>query len=1272
MTGRLQLIEQKLVALDSAAFQNLCDLYLALRDREFLSFNRGGSQLGKQKTTKGTPDTYYRLQSGALRYVEYTTKQDDIVNKIKGDIDSCLNPIKTGVPANEVTNIIICFNSRLKPKDERAIQKHARSKRVQVTLIGLDLLALDIFSKYLHLAQDPLGIPLTTGQIQPLSQFVEEYGSKAGNLSTPLDNTFLFRDEEKARIGQAFAEHNLIILSGFPGVGKTKLALEVIDEFVKENDSYTPYAISMKGVDIWEDMRVQLQNDGNYILLVDDANRQMVNFQQILGVYKELKNGNIKLLVTVRDYALPDIRNICAELKQHEEHIEKFSDDQVTELIKGAPFNILDTEFHKRIIEIADGNPRLAIMAAKTANEQQGKFLIEDVSGLYDYYFQTFIKDYNIFEDKVMLATLGIISFFYTIDRSNKEFILELLASFEIDYHQFNEAINELANRELVEIQYDHVKIAEQVMATYFFYKVFIKDEILPFKTLLYNYFPKWRKRFTDTIIPANNSFKYENVFKKVNSDLDEFLVNIKGDEEQVLEFFSAFWFYKREDVLAYYHDKIKQLQEPEQPVYDASYETNDFVYGHDKTLDFLSDLLLHPTESYLPALEVAFEYCRKKPGGLPEFVRRIREKVVFGLRDQTWGFSRQIDLFDHLIENHRKRHPHYVEAFFHLATTFLDHYFHITEGVRGNKISMYDYPFPLAPSTKEFRRTIWEALLDSYDDYPDEVLRLLENYRPSRNKCQPDVLEFDLTLILPFIEEKLSINNFRHIKFVQEFVAWLDEESVKDRSYQKLTSDFSSLDFEHYKKLDWDRFQFRKEYGDDNIRDWDALKEQDIRAHFVFKTPEDFTSLHRTLAHVIELDAANLWSISKSLDIIVAENFRLNNELGFELLSSLLRNYPKGFDILSNSLKVIIEESDFWAKRLWDLLNSNLDNTSLFWKLNFFFHLPEEYCTLYYREQLLLTIKSINQGCGLFFESFDKFIPIVPQPKNKLVAYLSRIPLIGKLIFPEPRNIIEEMVEITAHKIDQENIRVIYFHHFFEQYSSMLSHNFPLLAKAYLQQERLEQYFDHDRKGLQALVQLEPRFFIDYVRTFYASDEWENWHTHNRLSFIWDMSEMDSIIQEAADLIIDHHAFFGILEHPLNILFQRINEDNKERAFTFLKKYISDNHTDTQRINAVVDVLRHTMKEYFEQGLIHYLMLNQDVNQFDKIWWRGNGGTYTGNVNIGEIHAKDWQDILSMTDKCENQMDIIPIRNYIKKQINNELQNAKRERERKYTDPDH
>ncbi|WP_449598900.1 hypothetical protein [Niallia sp. Marseille-Q9988] len=53
--SRLQAIENRLMEINETVFQELCDSYLILRNSNYASFARTGSQTGKQKTTKGTP-----------------------------------------------------------------------------------------------------------------------------------------------------------------------------------------------------------------------------------------------------------------------------------------------------------------------------------------------------------------------------------------------------------------------------------------------------------------------------------------------------------------------------------------------------------------------------------------------------------------------------------------------------------------------------------------------------------------------------------------------------------------------------------------------------------------------------------------------------------------------------------------------------------------------------------------------------------------------------------------------------------------------------------------------------------------------------------------------------------------------------------------------------------------------------------------------------------------------------------------------------------------
>lgn len=1246
--GRLELIEQQLLAIGGAQFQALCDVYLVRREQELASINRTGSQLGKQKTVKGTPDTFYRLSDGRLGYVEYTTQKNKLVAKIKEDIDKCLDSKKTGVPAKQVYKIIICYNSRLNPAQETSITEYAVSKRVQIELIGLDWLALEIYSKYLILARDFLGIPLDTGQLLPLQNFIEEYNNKAGKLSTPLDNSFMHRKDELADIESALNTSDILIVSGFPGVGKTKIALEALDKFLTANHDYSALAVSKKDQDISEDLKIHLQQEKNYVLLVDDANRQLPNFQQILGVFRENRKGNIKLIVTVRDYALNDVEKECDQFEPNKITLPKFSDKEITDLISSDSFEIRNSKYQKKIVEVADGNARLAVMAARLAKEKQELFLLGDVSDLYDSYFQTFIRDFDLFADKTLLKTLGIISFFYTIDRSNKKFIETVLTCFEVDYHAFNEAINELERRELVEVQYNNARVSEQVMATYFFHKVFIKDHILSFKSLLVTFYPSWKKRFSDTIIPSNNSFGYEGVLNSISQDLDEYLESIYAEDEKVLEFFSFFWFYKREEAIGYYYEKIEQLPEPENPTYHTKYETNDFTWNTDKTLDFLTKFFPQFTESYLSAIELAFEYCRKKPVALPELIKRIGERLLFSEDDYRYDFKRQTMFFNLLIDKFKENQLHYVKAFFALAETFLSHHYNIVQGGRNFTMSFYDYPLPLNKATKAFRKVVWHTLFEGFATYPSEAFSTLKNYSPGNRGAIQVIHEYDLLFLLPFIQNNLNPKDFEHIHFVHDFVAMLDrQKTLSDKSYQKLKLKFKSKEYDYFKKLDWNRIRGKQDYEFENHEDFKRLKEQDIRKSFVFKKKSEFKPLIKVINKILLLDERAVWSVQSSVDVILEENFLQNSELGFQFLEYLLAYYPKGLNPPYNPINKIVAKSKKWALRFWNLIDSWKHENKLYWKLTFWGCLPQEYVSKFYFKKFFETINSINIGCYLHFESFEKFVQF-------------------------DRNTIRKILQITASKIENENLRIQLPYHFFEKYTPMHTGDFKLLAQAYIQQERVIDLFDYERLGLKALLQVNEKFLVEYITVMYGNKETlHNRKTDKNLSFVWDLKGCNELVEKCANIIIDHTTYFGISKHPLIIFFHKLSEEQKIKAKQFILHYIKKYNSDTDKMNPVFDVLRHVVKDFFEEAFLCYLSYNTSVKSFKKIWWRGNGGTYSGEVNIGEIQAKEWQNILTMANNAKNQLGLIPIKTYLKREIGYDLQRADGERKRKFIDPD-
>jgi hypothetical protein len=1248
MTGRLQLIEQKLLAIDSAGFQNLCDTYLLLREEEFISFNRTGSQSGKQKTIKGTPDTFYRLANGTLGFVEYTTQADNVTKKIIEDIDKCLDETKTSIPATEIRKITICYNSRLDTSEEAEIIKYAQSKRVQIELVGMDRLAIEICSKYLILAKDFLGMPLDTGQVLPVQKFIEEYNNKAGKLATPIDNIFLHRVKELQQIENILTKENLLIIAGFPGVGKTKLGIEAIERFCKTNNSFHAYAIAKKDVDIHDDLRILIQSDKDYIILVDDANRQLPNLLQILGVLGETRKGKLKLILTVRNYAYQDIMGICQDHAFESIEVKKFSDDEIREIISSDSFQIRHPKYQKKIIEISDGNARLAVMAAKIAREQQHEFLWGDVSDLYDSYFERVIKDFDLAKDKPVLKALGIISFFFSIHRNDKEFLDKLLKLFGLNYYEFNEAIDELHKQELVEVQYDIVRVSDQILATYIFYKVFIKEQLLPYRVLLDNYFPKWTTRFRDTIIPANNSFGYDNVLGKIDGVLNEYLAAIYHDDAKVLDFFSLFWFYKPVETLAYFHNKIKQLPDPAEAVYSTDYESNQLTFGRNKTLEFLSNFFHYNTENTRTALELAFEYCRKNPDDLPDLIKHIREKFRFDEEDEVTRFAKQIKLFELLREKFLKGEAHYISSFFPLSKTFLARQYQVTKGGRKNTIVFYDYPLPFNPTIKEFRKIQWQFLMDIFDRYPDEVLDVLKSFGPhikEDRKNQNDLLAYDLTFLVSFIEQKLDPSSFKHIHYVHTLVAWLNREELTDRSYQKLKSKFYNTEYEDFLKLDWDRFRDKEIFEFDDYKEYETIKANDLKHSFTFEGPGDFPRLHKGLANIIAVKD-NMYGVSNSLDIVVEETFIKNNQLGFDLFRSLMDNYPSNIGPLYKSIKAICSIKD-WSKELFKILIEWKHQSKIQWLFIYFECVPVPQIDGALVQALLRIVDEIDNDTHIWFESFENF-----------EATDSRI--------------FEKILQRVVTKIERDKINIRLSHNFFEKYSDRFQNNFELLGKAYLQQDEIDPHSDLLRHGLQKLILIDPKFLLTYIDKMYVQKEDYRSDSHNHLNFVWDLDIPDSLIEEAINLVVDGSHYFGISEHSVNIFFNNLTTDQLQRAKKFTLQYITKHANDEQKINSIFDAIRHRMKEFQEEAFLHFLDQNHEVDFFKKIWWRGNGGgVVSGDVNFGELEEADWIKVLKMVEKYPNQLDVLRIKAHLKQEIAYAIKRAEGERQRKFANPE-
>lgn len=1236
--SRLQKIENALASINDTVFQELCDSFLIIRNNNYRAFSRVGTQSGKQKTRKGTPDTFLLLPNGKYVFIEYSTNVSKGLSKLKEDIEKCLDFEKTGINSEQIAEIIVCINFNLKVVQIEELRELLSNTRIILSIYTLDSLSLELHLHHRDLASQYLHIHLDTGQIISINQFVSEYNKASKGIATPLDNAFVHRESELKNLVDSLQTNDFIILTGPPGVGKTKLALEAITVFVNKHPTFNPYCISYKSHSLLEDLYQYFDNDKDYLLFVDDANR-IDALSQITGFFRTTRKGKLKLILTVRDYAYHEVSHLCEDFLPKRIDLNKFSDEQITDIIKQPPFEILNPDYQKPIIQIADGNPRIAIMTTMLAKEKQDINALFDLTDLFERYFLTFVHDDGEFAKAINIKCLGIIAFFYTIPFKDKEVTSEIFSNFGISYNDFIDAIDRLEKLELVEIQYEYVKIPEQNLSTYFFYKAFIKDKLLLFSTLLDKYFDENNYRFRDSVIPANNTFGPERVMDTLLPDLKKHYENIKNDYDRTYKFLSIFWFYLKNETLSFLSKKIQENNYPDLANYIVEYEINAFSYKKNPIIELLGEFFNSNNESIKIAIELSIDYAKRNPKHLPEVIHKYVESLTFDREDEIYGFYRQNALIDILIDGLNKNDIVCAKIFFEVAKKLLKYRFNHFRGARNNSFYMYDYIVPNNKYTISFRKKIWDAVSNNYEQFSKEALSLLQDYSSVQLDVNKAIMKKDIAYISKIIEHKLNPEKFLDCQFVNNLIHWSKRCSIKNPLFKILAKKFTNPTYNFFVKIDWDRFKNREMFEFDDYEKYEKLKENEIRKSFRFKAKNELEDFYKKFVYLKDI-SKNDWNYLRSLEIILDENAK-DSDIYYDIFKLIVENnneinfYPRAF--FFNHLKTAKT-----VDKLYSLINDNEFRGKSSWLFAFYDFLDENLVSQVYVDDLIKALKTEKEFNYIQFDKLEKFLSIMP-------------------------NLFSEILKIVLDRNENENLSIQLWLDTFEKYFDHLKKNIVLLEKSYLQQEDIQNHFDYSGKSFIKILHADPNFLFEFIQAQYKDHDLKISSDTRNLCFVWEVKNIEKQLEQIFDFLLDKVYYFSSRDHFLNIFFRNIKLEYKERASDFLMNYCKKNYENNKAMEALVDISRHTMRDLYEPLILLYMRLTQDVDKFARISWRGNFTSASGDVILSDIEAADWRRILSIVEKSDLGIKILDIKLYINQRIDWCIERGNEERKRRF-----
>ena len=137
------------------------------------------------------------------------------------------------------------------------------------------------------------------------------------------------------------------------------------------------------------------------------------------------------------------------------------------------------------------------------------------------------------------------------------------------------------------------------------------------------------------------------------------------------------------------------------------------------------------------------------------------------------------------------------------------------------------------------------------------------------------------------------------------------------------------------------------------------------------------------------------------------------------------------------------------------------------------------------------------------------------------------------------------------------------------------------MVQDTYLQQVKFNKYFDYELKGLLLLIQNNPHFLVDYIKSV-ADDKNE---PDSNLSQIWNIEGIEPIVEEVLKYLRSDSKYRFYREDKWeNALFLKSNDGvNLDKAKAFLEDQFQKALGDEKYVEQIVLIARGVFNDLYD-----------------------------------------------------------------------------------------
>lgn len=1212
-------IEAALLSINQARFQDLVNHLLHVQGYKFIG--APGSVVAKEKTSKGAPDSFF-LNGDKYVFVECTTKErlgnsKSFFNKLEEDIIHCFEEKRTGINVEQIDKVFLACTEKVTAEEHKLLKIKVRESNSEATLevFNIQNLPLLIYD-FPGLAEQYLGVTIVKGEIYNLPDFLQK---TTKGLQPSLTNEFVGREEEIKESLSQLQKSDILLLSGPGGVGKSKLAVILLEEVAKQ--TFIPIVIQSSAVPLWDDFVNLFQNGKDYVILFDDANKSVQNLSYLLDFIQKPKVNRLKVVITSRDYVKQQVSEKLSNSSYGEIVINKLKDEQIEKIVSTAmPTLEYYRDIKKKIVELSKGNARIALMATYSViPEAETKYLSSPVL-LYEKYFEKIAQEIEAFSKPITLQALAIVSFFGILDRNNSEIKIIIENSFNLDWDELWTTILELHAQEILNVYSNEVvKVSDQVLATYAFYKCFIDDKsaIIDYAKWITEFLTTHPPRIQNTLVDVNNTFNYGHIKDLVLPHLQKVIDQV-NDTELLYQFHSLFWFYKGYDTLIYLKTWSNALYvEPNEAPLKFTYVNNDHPIP-DKYIKLLVGFWDHENELLKPSIELAIDLVAKQPKHLPAILKFVADHFSYTWEDVQIGYTRQNILLDTLLNEARSDFHKNISIgiFLNIAEKLLGwHFSQYTS--KGIQFTIYNFDLYRSEELLRLRAKILDGFTSFFESDAEQAHKILEKIVYPGGLIDKEIYLNELPFYEKLVTEKLSVNQYSHCKFIERLSWHLTEANTAfaatwdayiNSNLMRL-SQFLKMDFEDKDGKSWEERENekRKEFQDFVLsKEWFELKSFLFSIDYFYKQQEEHSKwfVDNAISEIfIAITFKNKSAIISALDLFFSGKLTLP-------LSTRVLNFILNSHILSGKeLLSVISNYDFKTKN--------------YWILSLLIALPGDQVDIQFLELLIHVLKNSAERLPIYsMKDFLKYDVTFEDYKSK-----------NQSLNLDSHNVITYLTKLLLNKKDTSELN--FGHEFCQECAAYFKNNMPLLKQAYIYLKNKEKHFDYDGKELEAILKLDNNFFVEYLEQKAVDFNYISFKLENfKPDLIWTFTNYKEILHKSLKIIINKAPVFTNWEHSANVLFT-FREPNNElliKAQEFITEFIKFNHFDKQAMKMVMNIALYRFRDQFLRFLREILVLNKDLEILKSLHFN-TGGVYSGS-RVPQIQRE--------MDLCKEVMDMI------------------------------